>query len=464
MSAIHIEEKRNRRVNLFSQGTRWVTMIAGAIGLFSCPCQAAAELKTDVPAIVDTAAELPRYKFQPGQEFIYSGLSSFDGSHITRYWVTGTNNDGSWHLIFIGTNYEANLFGYLDLFSDGRRVGKPLKFSEQEAYGAFIPLPADASQVKAGWQFAEDAAKQTSYRVIRPGKPWIIDSTEVGMLQKFYNYHSSNTIYFNQELGLMEKIENRGDYEMRTEKGTKLIHETNVWQLTAHSLLNKTSMAKLVSEADAVAKAQVATDDEIDSVKKGATKAEAAKAAAHRALESTLTRVQNPLLQGVIKFRLEGLDERFGYAQEENARRESLDDKPAATWTTTDLAGQQHCLEDYRGKVVVLDFWFRNCGWCIRSMPQIKALADRFRGQPVVILGMNVDKEDKDAQYVVDKLQLNYPTLHGKDIEKNYGVQGCPTFIVIDQKGIVRVRHAGYSPTLREDMGKTISSLLSENK
>ena len=101
----------------------------------------------------------------------------------------------------------------------------------------------------------------------------------------------------------------------------------------------------------------------------------------------------------------------------------SVLNKTAATWTTTDLAGQKHSLEDYRGQVVALDFWYRGCGWCLRAMPQVKALADQFHGQPVVILGVNTDQKDADAQFVVDKLQLNYLTLHGTGIPEKYGVQ-----------------------------------------
>jgi thiol-disulfide isomerase/thioredoxin len=163
-----------------------------------------------------------------------------------------------------------------------------------------------------------------------------------------------------------------------------------------------------------------------------------------------------------IKADLDGLDGEFRYVKQDNEHADSVVNKPAATWTTTDLDGHKHALEDYRGKVVALDFWYRGCGWCMRAMPQIKELADQFRGQPVVILGMNTDQQDKDAKFVIDKLQLNYPTLHGTGIPEKYGVQGFPTFIVIDQKGIVRERHVGYSPTLREEMAKTISGLLAE--
>ena len=60
----------------------------------------------------------------------------------------------------------------------------------------------------------------------------------------------------------------------------------------------------------------------------------------------------------------------------------------------------------------------------MRAMPQIKEVADQFRGQPVAILGMCTDRKDEDARFVVDKLQLNYPTLHGIGIPEKYGVQG----------------------------------------
>jgi thiol-disulfide isomerase/thioredoxin len=345
---------------------------------------------------VATSAELPRYKFATGQELVYSGSSDFNfgtgafkNSDITSFWVTGQNKDGSWHLVFIGrkeavrtgdfvSTNDSTSFGHLDLLPDGRSVDKPAQLSEQQVYPAFFPLPADTDQVKTGWQFAENEAKQTVYRVKQTGKTWIIESTEQGM--------------------------------------------------------------------------------------SGAGQAETVKAAARQALQSAAARVQNTALQDKIKSDLKNLDANFRYAQEENDHTDSVVNKPAPTWTTTDLDGQKHALEDYRGKVVALDFWYRGCGWCMRAMPQIKALADQFRGQPVVILGMNTDQQDKDAKFVVDKLQLNYPTLHATGIPEKYDVQGFPTFIVIDQKGIVRARHVGYSPTLREEMAKTISNLLSDNK
>jgi thiol-disulfide isomerase/thioredoxin len=134
--------------------------------------------------------------------------------------------------------------------------------------------------------------------------------------------------------------------------------------------------------------------------------------------------------------------------------------KPAAKWETTDVDGNKRALADYHGKVVVLDFWYRGCGWCIKAMPQIKDVAEHFRDKPVAVLGMNVDREMKNARFVMEKLKLNYPTLRAEGLPEKYGVQGFPTLIIIDQKGVVRGRHVGYSPTLSEEVTKTIDGLL----
>ena len=138
----------------------------------------------------------------------------------------------------------------------------------------------------------------------------------------------------------------------------------------------------------------------------------------------------------------------------------SVLNKPAAAWTTTDLDGKKHSLAGYRGKVIVLDFWYRGCGWCIKAMPQIKEVTEHFRDRPVVVLGMNTDRKEADARFVAKSLKLNYATLKAAGLPEKYGVQAFPTLIIIDQEGIVRDRHVGYSPNLREELIETISGLL----
>ena len=134
--------------------------------------------------------------------------------------------------------------------------------------------------------------------------------------------------------------------------------------------------------------------------------------------------------------------------------------KPAEAFETKDIDGKAVKLADLKGKVVVLDFWYRGCGWCIKAMPQMNGLAEDFAGKPVAIFGMNTDANEEDARFVIEKMGLKYPTLKAIGLPEKFGVQGFPTLIVIDQEGKVHDLHVGYTPTLREDVGRQIKALL----
>jgi hypothetical protein len=77
---------------------------------------------------------------------------------------------------------------------------------------------------------------------------------------------------------------------------------------------------------------------------------------------------------------------------------------------------------------------------------------------------VNTDAKEEDARRVVDKMGLNYPTLKAGDIPKDYKVEIFPTLIVIDQEGVVREIHLGYSETLREEISRVVDGLLNAKK
>jgi peroxiredoxin len=157
----------------------------------------------------------------------------------------------------------------------------------------------------------------------------------------------------------------------------------------------------------------------------------------------------------------DGLVKEMGKESQEGAQRiAAVMNRPAASWQLRDLNGKHHQLSDYRGKVVLLDFWYRACGYCIDMMPQMKQVADDFKNEPVVVLGMNTDDDEKDAAFIAGKMGLNYPTLLAPDIPRAYGVEGYPTAILIDPEGIVREIRNGYSPRLREELNREIRALL----
>jgi thioredoxin-related protein len=78
----------------------------------------------------------------------------------------------------------------------------------------------------------------------------------------------------------------------------------------------------------------------------------------------------------------------------------------------------------------------------------------------VAVIGMNTDSKEEDAQFVIDKMALNYPTLKATGLPEKYNVRGFPTLVILDQEGVIRDFHVGYSPKLKQDVIESIDKLL----
>jgi peroxiredoxin len=137
-----------------------------------------------------------------------------------------------------------------------------------------------------------------------------------------------------------------------------------------------------------------------------------------------------------------------------------------ADWRATDFDGNSHALADYRGKIVVLNFWHAGCPWCMRSMRHVVALSDEFQGEPVAVLGVNSDEEPSDVRRVATLFRIEFPTLleerSGPRLQDTYSIDMWPTVVVLDQKGEVRHVHPGYSPTLQDEIAAKVRELLAE--
>jgi thiol-disulfide isomerase/thioredoxin len=132
---------------------------------------------------------------------------------------------------------------------------------------------------------------------------------------------------------------------------------------------------------------------------------------------------------------------------------------PLSAWKASDLGGKEHVLGNYRGKVVVLDFWFRQC---MRAMPQVEQAAATFRHEqaPVEFLAVSTDEDAADAKFVADTMQLDYPVLRAKKLAEQLGVTLFPTLLVIGPDGTLQGIYLGYSLTLREDLTSCIRRVL----
>ncbi|MBC8497284.1 MAG: redoxin domain-containing protein [Anaerolineales bacterium] len=119
-------------------------------------------------------------------------------------------------------------------------------------------------------------------------------------------------------------------------------------------------------------------------------------------------------------------------------------DAPAPDFELVSLSGEQIQLEDYRGQVVLLNFWATWCGPCRLEMP---AFQDRFEqyGGGLQVVAVNFDESAEDVQSFVDELGMTFDVLLdlGAEVQKLYQVRGYPTSYFIDADGIVRVVHIG---------------------
>ncbi len=107
------------------------------------------------------------------------------------------------------------------------------------------------------------------------------------------------------------------------------------------------------------------------------------------------------------------------------------------------LDGSMVALSDYRGQIVLLDFWASWCAPCRVSMPSLVEMARAF-GEDVVLIGISLDRSEGDARsYVSSRGYEELVALYGslgeaRAVAGTYGVLGIPKTFVIDREGIVR--------------------------
>ncbi len=121
-------------------------------------------------------------------------------------------------------------------------------------------------------------------------------------------------------------------------------------------------------------------------------------------------------------------------------------DAPSPPFTLSDLNGKQVSLSDFKGKVVLLNFWATWCGPCRVEMPAMEALYREMQSQGLEILAVSVDAQGAVVtRPFQEAMGLSFPILHDPDYEVGlaYGARTLPISYVIDTKGIIRHRVFG---------------------
>ena len=122
------------------------------------------------------------------------------------------------------------------------------------------------------------------------------------------------------------------------------------------------------------------------------------------------------------------------------------ENRVAPDWQLKNLEGQAVKLSDFKGKVVLLNFWATWCPPCRREIPDFVALQKQYGDKGLVVIGVSVDEGGAEVvKPFVKKMGINYPIVLGdqKTAAAYGGIQVVPTTFVIDKTGKIAAQHEG---------------------
>jgi thiol-disulfide isomerase/thioredoxin len=425
-------------------------------------------------------SELPRYQFPVGRKLTWTWSGASTSANEKRESKSGgtieltavrANPDGSSRVVvryipMPKKDKEAaedeGSFRYGDAFPDGRVLpDESLDFLTDDLSQIIPPLPADAAQASHGWtESRPEKQEETAYAPKPAAAPdeFVFTANVGGVLKKIYLVNRASTFRFDRARGVITSIDGTysQDYGFHT-------RGTITTKLASDVTIAAPDAAALAADLDLFIKTKLDYRKGMRELEKATPdKADALGSAALDLLKHARASAKTAVVGGELDKMLGRHDAYAKDARESAEEFKAILDKPSPDWATTDIDGRPVKLADFRGKVVVMDFWYRGCGFCMYAMPQVKQLAEDYRDKPVVVLSMNTDLKDEDARFVVEAFGLRHPTIKAKGINDKYGIHGFPTMVIIDPAGVVRDVHVGYSKTLRSEVSKKIDEALAK--
>jgi thiol-disulfide isomerase/thioredoxin len=102
----------------------------------------------------------------------------------------------------------------------------------------------------------------------------------------------------------------------------------------------------------------------------------------------------------------------------------------------------------FKGNVVLLEFWFKFCGPCVRAVPQLNLMQQKYKDDKFLLYGIEFreDFSRENLQEYVSKIKINYPVLYkGKNIANVYKIGAAPTFMILNKKGNIIYLESGFN-------------------
>jgi thiol-disulfide isomerase/thioredoxin len=137
---------------------------------------------------------------------------------------------------------------------------------------------------------------------------------------------------------------------------------------------------------------------------------------------------------------------------------------PAPQFQLQSLAGTSVNLAQYKGQVVMINFWASWCGPCRQEMPILEKLHAKYQPMGFTMIGVNVEPDSKLAVDWLKGTPVSFPILFDtkSEVSKLYQVAGMPSTVIVDRKGNLRWLHRGYKPGDENEYLDQIRALMRE--
>ena len=118
----------------------------------------------------------------------------------------------------------------------------------------------------------------------------------------------------------------------------------------------------------------------------------------------------------------------------------------------------------YKGQVVMVNFWATWCGPCQQEMPLLDQMYKKYKPAGFTLIGVNVDKEGPAVKDLMARKPVSFPVLldPANQVSKAYHVDEMPSSVIVDRKGEIRYIHRGYRPGDENEYQDRIRQLIRE--
>jgi peroxiredoxin len=150
--------------------------------------------------------------------------------------------------------------------------------------------------------------------------------------------------------------------------------------------------------------------------------------------------------------------------QDSGAQASDLEGKDAPAFTLSGLDGKQVNSADFKGSVVVVDFWATWCGPCVASLPQLDEIYKNLKSSGLKVFALDQQEDKPTVQKWVTDNKLSIPALLDSDgkVGQAYGAQAIPETVVIGKDGKIRKVVVGASPENEQALRDAINKALAE--